>query len=263
MNSTLNGIKRTVCGIGYKKNIKTTEPNGSRKPYSVWKNMLNRCYSKSNRMYRFYGGKGVVVSDDWHCYDNFRRDIENLEGYDEVLFYENKLELDKDLLYEGNKIYSKDTCQWVTREENMSVVKKAKFQPHLVTTRLVALSPDDEEYCIVNIPLFAEAYNLNKVAVYGTLYDYGAKTCHGWCFKRVLDFNNVNTISRDEFKQLRYGVVPIKYKVIDKLGNVQIIDSAKELSKIINRSISAINQRTRDGKIYRPDGYTITREQII
>ncbi len=261
MNKNLDKIKRTVCGVGYKLTTLTTELNGSRKPYSVWKNMIYRCYSKSDDKYRFYGGNGVTVSDDWHCYDNFRRDIEHLEGFDEFLFYENKLELDKDLLSEENKIYSKETCRWVSREDNMSLVKKGKYQPQLVNVKLVALSPNDDLFCIINIPLFADEMGLNKSAIYQTLYDYGNKTHKGWCFKKVTDFNNVNTINRDEFKQTRHGVVPTKYKVIDGNGTVHEMDSVVHVADFLGCSKSLINQRTRNGKEFKFKDYYISRKK--
>jgi len=255
----LNNIKRTVCNIGYKHSMLTTEPNGSRKPYSIWKNMLYRCYSENDSKYRFYGGRGVYVSDEWHCYDTFRRDIECLDGYDEKLFYNNMLELDKDFIQKDNKVYSKETCRWASREENMSIVKKAKFQPHLTTVKIVALDPNDEIHCVINIPLFAECMTLDKSRIYQTLTKKGSKSYKGWCFKKVVDFNKVNEISRSEFKQTRHGCKPTKYKVVDCSGEVFIFESVKYASEFLGCSTSLLTQRTRDGKEYSLKDYKISR----
>lgn len=92
--------------------------NGKRKekqvwvcPYYIaWVNMLSRCYSvkfqERNPTY-----KGCGVSDEWLTFSNFKSWMEkqNWEGN----------QLDKDLLFEGNKIYSAETCVFVTRLVNM------------------------------------------------------------------------------------------------------------------------------------------------
>lgn len=221
--------------------------------------MIYRCYSNTHPSYKFYGERGVTVSDEWHCYDNFRSDIEDLDGYDEGLFYKNKLELDKDGMDKEAKIYSKETCRWVSREENLSLVKRGEFLPHLTKTRLVALSPKDEMICVINVPMFAESIGVNKSEIYGTLSGEGNKTCHGWCFKKVDNFNRINNISREDFKQSRHGVAPSKYKVVDEEGVTNVMESAKHVAKFLECSVSLIHQRTRDGRVFELNNYLISR----
>lgn len=33
--------------------------------YSTYFNMINRCYNKNNKKYKYYGGKGIEVQSDW------------------------------------------------------------------------------------------------------------------------------------------------------------------------------------------------------
>ena len=78
--------------------------------YLAWKNMLKRCYSaKYQERQPTY--KGCSVSEEWLRFSNFKRWMEkqDWEG----------LQLDKDLLFEGNKVYSKETCVFVTRGVNL------------------------------------------------------------------------------------------------------------------------------------------------
>lgn len=254
-------IKRTVCGVGYRLTAPTTESNGSRKPYSVWKNMIYRCYSKDNIAYGRYGGRGVIVSEEWHCFDTFREDIRTLKGYDEVLFYNNEIELDKDGISECGKIYSKETCQWLPIEEHRAMAKRSRYLPHLTRVRLVALSPNDEVFCITNIPMFADEHGLLRSGIYGTLMKNGSKTHLGWCFKRVEEFDEVVEISRDDYKQIRHGVVPLRYEVI-KDGRVKkTLNNVVEAAEYMGCSVSNINQRTRDGKEYRKHGVVLRRKQ--
>lgn len=73
--------------------------------YRAWMSMLSRCYStkyqERNPTY-----KGCSVSDDWLTFSVFKNwmDAQDWEGR----------QLDKDLLSEGNKVYSPDTCVFVT-----------------------------------------------------------------------------------------------------------------------------------------------------
>ena len=77
--------------------------------YRTWENMLKRCYSdkfqERNPTY-----KGCSVSEEWERFSNFR-------GWMVLQDWEGK-DLDKDLLFEGNKVYSVDTCVFVSRMVN-------------------------------------------------------------------------------------------------------------------------------------------------
>ena len=48
--------------------------NGKNKRlYSIYKNMKNRCYNKNGQDYNYYGGKGVIICDEWmNDYMNFK-----------------------------------------------------------------------------------------------------------------------------------------------------------------------------------------------
>lgn len=73
--------------------------------YQAWASMLKRCYSHKYQETRpTY--KGCSVSEDWLTFSNFKSWMEKQD-------WEGK-HLDKDLLFEGNKIYSAETCVFVT-----------------------------------------------------------------------------------------------------------------------------------------------------
>lgn len=96
----------------------TIEVNGVRKRkliwycpyYRTWYSMIQRCYSdkfqERNPTY-----KDCSVSEEWLRFSNFKSWMEeqDWEG----------LQLDKDLLFEGNKMYSKETCVFVSRGVNL------------------------------------------------------------------------------------------------------------------------------------------------
>lgn len=90
----------------------------SRRVYYTWRNMIRRCYDPSYRAYRWYGAQGVTVCERWHRLDLFVEDIENIPGYDKDRFEAGEIELDKDLIDRDAKIYSLQTCSFVTHAEN-------------------------------------------------------------------------------------------------------------------------------------------------
>lgn len=83
--------------------------------YTRWTNMLKRCYSK------IYHEKtptylGCSVCDDWKYFSKFRAWMIEQD-------WEGK-ELDKDLFITGNKIYSPETCVFISRMVNCFIVER-------------------------------------------------------------------------------------------------------------------------------------------
>jgi hypothetical protein len=83
------------------------------KEYTVWVNMMKRCYSKYDNRSNAYDD--CVVSESWKNYSNF------------CLWYKNNsyscsedLELDKDIFYNNMKIYSDNTCILIPKKINRS-----------------------------------------------------------------------------------------------------------------------------------------------
>lgn len=77
--------------------------------YKRWIHMLARCYSKRELNLRpTY--HGCTVCEEWHRFSNFKRWMESQD-------WQGK-QLDKDLLVKGNKIYSPDTCIFISQQLN-------------------------------------------------------------------------------------------------------------------------------------------------
>lgn len=82
--------------------------------YTKWKQMLIRCYSKKYEEKRL-SYLDCSVCDEWLTFSNFK-------SWMEAQDWEGK-ELDKDLLFKGNKIYSANTCLFVSRQVNQFLVE--------------------------------------------------------------------------------------------------------------------------------------------
>jgi hypothetical protein len=110
---------KLVCGVGINDSDYNTHPyvDGKRvicKYYSTWYEMLRRCYSfKSQAKNPTY--IGCTVTEEWLTFSNFKAwmETQDWKGKD----------LDKDILIQGNKIYSPETCIFVSSTINTLFVK--------------------------------------------------------------------------------------------------------------------------------------------
>lgn len=86
--------------------------------------MILRCTEKFQNQYPTY--QGVTCSEEWKDFANFYYDVQHLQGFDYWLNHQNEMVmLDKDTLVEGNKIYSKDTCCFISHaDSNRDVAKR-------------------------------------------------------------------------------------------------------------------------------------------
>ena len=113
--SVRNPYHPSVYGKGYLGvgEYKTTLNGKKTQAYVHWNNMLRRCYSGNfSNCYPTYST--CEVCKEWLNFQVFSKWFKN--NYDE-----NKMkgwELDKDILEEGNKLYSPSTCCFVPKELN-------------------------------------------------------------------------------------------------------------------------------------------------
>lgn len=117
-------VKKLVCGVGIndadyvvQKFEQLGYVNSKQKQkliwfcpfYRAWKAMLERCYSaKYQECYPTY--IGCAVSKEWLTFSVFKAWMEKQDFVDK--------QLDKDLLFEGNKVYNPETCVFVSPTVN-------------------------------------------------------------------------------------------------------------------------------------------------
>lgn len=99
-------------GVNDANYLTNTRIDGKRREcpfYQRWKNMLMRCYDPKYHA-RKPTYKGCSVCDDWLVFSSFKAWMikQDWEGN----------QLDKDLLVEGNKVYSPDLCLFVSSQVN-------------------------------------------------------------------------------------------------------------------------------------------------
>ena len=78
--------------------------------YSIWRNMKARCYKECDHKYKYYGGKGIKICDEWlndfKCFYDWSMQNE----------YAEELTIDR---IDSSKDYCPENCRWVTRTENI------------------------------------------------------------------------------------------------------------------------------------------------
>ena len=107
-------MKKLVCGVGINDAdyAVTATVDGRRVTcefYRAWHSMLSRCYSEKIQT-RKPTYIGCQVCDEWLVFSNFKNwmELQDYEGN----------QLDKDILIYGNKVYSPNSCVFVSRQVN-------------------------------------------------------------------------------------------------------------------------------------------------
>ena len=227
----------TVYGVGYlgERNLIN---NKHKKFIGLWRGMLGRCYSESNASYEQYGGIGVTVDERWHNYKKFAEDIPNLEGYDEDLYERGLLELDKDIKQVGinNKVYSKDTCIFITPSENVS------FGNDRMRRDVLGYNPKDGLVEVYNCNQFAKDNNIAIGSIYRSIDGESLGAC-GWVFINKNEFegeDNLHKRWKKHFKKSRkkISIDGITYK------------SISEASRALKRGRQTIRKMVEDGSAY-------------
>lgn len=75
--------------------------------FNIWSGMKDRCENPNSKIFRYYGGKGVAVCDEWHRFEVFR-DWAMANGY------RDDLSIDR---IDVNGSYCRENCRWVTKKD--------------------------------------------------------------------------------------------------------------------------------------------------
>jgi hypothetical protein len=176
-----------VAGVGYTGNIYCSRNS---RLHSVWHNMIHRCYNPKSTEYKRYGAKGVTVCERWHCLQHFAEDLLKIEGYNEELFNKGLIYLDKDLKqqYVQNKVYSLETCIFLTAKQNADLVNEQRRY------NFKAVDPKGKEYFSRNLPDFCKEHELNTKQALNVINGW-QHTHKGWKFIKLEE--SATTISEE------------------------------------------------------------------
>lgn len=115
----------------------------------IFKGMVRRCYTETNRDYRWYGAKGIKIYDEWMRNPTLFEEWAINNGYSD------NLTIDR---INPSKDYCPDNCRWI------SLVDNAKYKS---TTRLIEVNGErhtGREWSAII------GYNINLINRYIRLY---------------------------------------------------------------------------------------------
>ena len=102
--------------------VKKTKENT--KIIKLWYRLLERCYRKEFQE-RCPTYIGCEMCDEWLTLSVFAEEIKLVDGYDKWLESKEMYSLDKDILGNGNKVYSLNTCTFIKQTDN---AKEGQFR---------------------------------------------------------------------------------------------------------------------------------------
>lgn len=127
LSSLIRGIS-TSCGCyrievlsavrkhGYTRGARK---NGRPSEYAAWFNMIQRCNNPRNKAYRYYGGRGITVSEEWR--QSFEAFINHMGPKSSPDLSIDRIDVD------GN--YESGNCRWATKLEQARNKRPRKKQP--------------------------------------------------------------------------------------------------------------------------------------
>ena len=112
-------MSKLVYGVGFNDKTRPAKVDGKNvKEYNLWKDMLERCFSEKCQT-RQPTYIGCNVSDNFLNYSYFYDWCQEQIGFGKVDEKGRYWQLDKDLLFVGNKTYSETACVFVPHEINL------------------------------------------------------------------------------------------------------------------------------------------------
>jgi hypothetical protein len=82
--SGIKNMNRTSCGCGLYKSTSLKHGLYNHSLYKKWVSIRSRCYDKNNTGYKYYGGRGITMCDEWrNDFKSFYDHVTQLPNYGE------------------------------------------------------------------------------------------------------------------------------------------------------------------------------------
>jgi hypothetical protein len=76
--------------------------------------MLSRCYQPTHKAYKYYGGKGIIVCDEWKIYVNFK-------NFALTNGWEKGMQIHR---IDSNKNYEPENCRFISQKNHARIHAK-------------------------------------------------------------------------------------------------------------------------------------------
>ena len=122
--------------------------------YEIWCGMKKRCYNQNSKNFPQYGGKGIIVCDDW------KNDFLKFYDWSMKNGYQENLTIDR---IDNNGNYEPSNCRWITHKQQQRNRTNNIYLEHNGETKTLS------GWCIIMNEPYKRIYSRIKSA----LYHYG------------------------------------------------------------------------------------------
>lgn len=114
-------LHKETSSINGQNNIKHGLTSSGIKPprlYNIWRDIKARCYNKNSINYKDYGGRGIIMCDEW------KNDFQSFYTWSISNGYQDNLQINR---IDNNGHYEINNCNWITSLENSNNKRNNKY----------------------------------------------------------------------------------------------------------------------------------------
>lgn len=97
--------------------------------YHIWRDIKDRCLNMKKQNYKYYGGRGIRVCEEW------KNDFMNFYNWAMANGYNDKLTIDR-RNNDGN--YEPNNCRWTTKQEQANNTRRNRYITYKGKTQSLA-----------------------------------------------------------------------------------------------------------------------------
>lgn len=127
-NELVRGITKS-CGCLKFESRNSTHGLSKTRLHSIWSKMKDRCTRENNPAYKWYGGRGITICQEW------LEDFMNFYNWAMDNGYEDGLSIDR---INVNENYEPSNCRWIPLEEQALNTRTTKFLTYKGETKTVS-----------------------------------------------------------------------------------------------------------------------------
>jgi hypothetical protein len=117
-SNLIYGISKSCgCLNNEKRHLKRTHGKSTSSEYYSWTDMKTRCLNKNRKVYKDYGGRGILICERWlHSFENFLLDMDNKPNRQYTL---------ERINVNGN--YEPSNCKWLHKKEQAKNTRRTHY----------------------------------------------------------------------------------------------------------------------------------------